>query len=203
MLSNLSPQTSDFPLVFTHCVGFIWVQFPAPVFHFSFCFDASVNKCQSALLFCRLGLLHCREGGTSRVPAQGEVFCRWQGIPWEFLTRMALSDLAESLCQQWDYPQQIISTRHILCYIPSAQGISCLPAPPGHAPVTLPDLIKDGQGSPGQLWGCPLTVSPLVLLQCLKAEDMANAVIYVLSAPPHVQVGWGWGWGSSGLPWPG
>lgn len=27
-------------------------------------------------------------------------------------------------------------------------------------------------------------------LQCLKAEDMANAVIYVLSAPPHVQVGW-------------
>ncbi|XP_025065990.1 dehydrogenase/reductase SDR family member 11 isoform X2 [Alligator sinensis] len=24
---------------------------------------------------------------------------------------------------------------------------------------------------------------------CLKAEDMANAVIYVLSAPPHVQIG--------------
>lgn len=28
--------------------------------------------------------------------------------------------------------------------------------------------------------------------QCLKAEDMANAVIYVLSAPPHVQVSCGW-----------
>ncbi|NXP88079.1 DHR11 reductase, partial [Passerina amoena] len=26
-------------------------------------------------------------------------------------------------------------------------------------------------------------------IRCLKAEDMANAVIYVLSAPPHVQVG--------------
>ncbi|NXO30123.1 DHR11 reductase, partial [Cisticola juncidis] len=25
-------------------------------------------------------------------------------------------------------------------------------------------------------------------IRCLKAEDMANAVIYVLSAPPHVQV---------------
>uniref|UniRef100_A0A8D2N662 Dehydrogenase/reductase (SDR family) member 11 n=1 Tax=Zonotrichia albicollis TaxID=44394 RepID=A0A8D2N662_ZONAL len=35
-------------------------------------------------------------------------------------------------------------------------------------------------------------------IRCLKAEDMANAVIYVLSAPPHVQVGWGWGWGWGG-----
>ncbi|XP_068765745.1 gametogenetin-binding protein 2 isoform X2 [Struthio camelus] len=26
-------------------------------------------------------------------------------------------------------------------------------------------------------------------IRCLKAEDMANAVIYVLSAPPHVQIG--------------
>uniref|UniRef100_K7GI33 Dehydrogenase/reductase 11 n=1 Tax=Pelodiscus sinensis TaxID=13735 RepID=K7GI33_PELSI len=25
-------------------------------------------------------------------------------------------------------------------------------------------------------------------IRCLKAEDMANAVIYVLSAPPHVQI---------------
>ncbi|KAL8189798.1 UNVERIFIED_CONTAM: Dehydrogenase/reductase SDR member 11 [Gekko kuhli] len=25
--------------------------------------------------------------------------------------------------------------------------------------------------------------------QCLKAEDMANAVLYILSAPPHVQIG--------------
>ncbi|KAL8199167.1 UNVERIFIED_CONTAM: Dehydrogenase/reductase SDR member 11 [Gekko kuhli] len=25
--------------------------------------------------------------------------------------------------------------------------------------------------------------------QCLRAEDMANAVLYVLSAPPHVQIG--------------
>lgn len=32
-------------------------------------------------------------------------------------------------------------------------------------------------------------LSPLVPpLQCLKAEDIASAVTFVLSAPPHVQV---------------
>lgn len=30
----------------------------------------------------------------------------------------------------------------------------------------------------------------MIFLQCLQADDIATAVVYVLSAPPHVQVSW-------------
>lgn len=35
---------------------------------------------------------------------------------------------------------------------------------------------------------CPPSPLSSAALQCLKPEDVAEAVIYVLSTPPHVQV---------------